>query len=231
MQTKRILLKISGETLKQKSESNFDYNFMKKLAKKILLLKNKWYEIVIVTWWGNIFRWSSDSKWVIDEATWHYMWMLATLMNWMALWDILSKIWIETKVLSVIDAPRLVPIFNRKLALDYLNEWKIVIATAWTWNPYCTNDLAAVIRANELNCDLFIKSTKVDWVYDKDPMKYKDAKKFDKITLKKAYELWLNIMDHSAIALAMDTKLPIFVCKVDDIEKLWTDEIIWTYLS
>jgi len=200
---------------------------MKALAKKIIYLnQEKKIEIVIVSGGGNIFRGTQDSKDGIDTATGHYMWMMATLMNGMAFWNILKNLGQPTKILSAIEAPRVVSTFNRNKALRYLEENKIVIATAGTGNPFCTNDLAAVIRSLELNCDMMIKATKVDGVYNKDPKKYKDAIKFDHITHQEAYERELNIMDHSAIAMAMDNKLPIFVCKIEEIEKIGDSNII-----
>jgi len=227
---KRILIKLSWETFKNNSTENFDYDFMKILAQKVKKLSEEWNQIVIVSWGGNIFRWAINSKWAIDTATGHYMGMMATLMNWMAFGDILSKAGLETRILSAIEAPRVVSTFNRQKALRHLDNNRIVITTAWTWNPYCTNDLAAVIRAIELNCDLMIKATKVDWIYDKDPMKHTDAQKFNEISHQEAYRLWLNIMDHSAIATAMDNKLPIFVCKVENLEKFWKDDSVGSWL-
>lgn len=100
-----------------------------------------------------------------------------------------------------------------------------------TGNPYFTTDSAAVQKALELDCDIMIKATKVDGVYDKDPVKYPDATKFDTMTLKQAYELGVNIMDHSAIAMAMDNDLPLFVCKIDDLHQLGSDDIVGTYVG
>jgi len=227
---KRVLIKLSWETFWNWDKWNYDFEFMEELGKKIMYLtKEKKMEVVLVSWWWNIFRWAQQSKWYIDEATWHYLGMMATLMNWLAFWDLLKKMWQGTRVMSAIEAPRVVPTFNRNKALRHLEEWKVVLATAGTGNPFCTNDLAAVIRALELNCDVLVKATKVDWVYDKDPMKHSDAKKYDEISLKDVYEKELKIMDSSAIATAMDNKLSIFVCKVDQIEKLWDDDIVGTW--
>ena len=229
---KRVLIKLSGEMLKWNSAWNFDYVYMKKLAQKIVFLtKKKWIQVVIVSGWWNIFRWATDSGGMIDIATWHYIGMMATLMNWMAFGDVIENLWQEVRVMSSIEAPRVVETFNRKTALRYLKAWKIVIATAWTWNPYFTNDTAWIQRALELNCDLFIKWTKVDWVYDKDPKKFKNAKKFDTLTLEKANDEGYKILDHSAIAMALENKMPIFVCKLEEIDKIVDKTINWTYIS
>ncbi len=222
---KRILVKISWETFKWVSDGNFDYDFMKVLAQKILYLtQEKKVEVVLVSWGGNIFR-GGDSKWALDTATGHYLGMMATLMNGVAFGDIIESLWGKVRVLSAIEAPKVVPTFNRKKALRHLEMKRIVIATAGTGNPYCTNDLAAVIRALELWCDMMIKATKVDGVYDKDPKKYPDAQKFDQISLKETYERGLKIMDQSAIGMAMENKLPILVCKVEDIDKIGSNDL------
>jgi len=223
---------LSWETFWNSGDANYDFEFMTKLGEKIMYLtKERKMEVVLVSWGGNIFRWAQHSKWYIDEATGHYLGMMATLMNWLAFGDLLKKLGQETRVMSAIEAPRVVPTFNRNKALRHLEEWRVVLATAGTWNPFCTNDLAAVIRALELNCDVLVKATKVDGIYDKDPMKHSDAKKYDEISLKDVYEKKLKIMDSSAIATAMDNNLPIFVCKVDQIEKLWDDDIVGTWAS
>jgi len=223
----RLLIKLSGEAFKNNSDSNFDYVFMKKLAEKVkFLIEKKWMSVVIVSGGGNIFRWGQDSKWFIAEATWHYMGMMATLMNGVAFGDVLEKAGQSVRVMSAIEAPRVVPTFNRKKALRHLDMNSVVIGTAGTGNPFFTFFFAAVIRALELDCDVMIKATKVDGVYDKDPNKYDDATKFDTIAHSDAYQRGLNIMDHSAIAMAMDNKLPIFVCKVESIDQFGDDEAV-----
>jgi len=228
---KRVLIKLSGEMFKWKSEWNFDYHFMKELAEKIVFLtKEKWIQVVIVSGWWNIFRGATDSWWMIETATGHYIGMMATLMNGMAFGDVLENLGQEVRVMSSIEAPRVVETFNRKTALRYLDQWIVVIATAWTGNPFFTNDTAGIQRAIELNCDLFIKWTKVDWVYDKDPMKFKDAKKFDTLTLEKANDEWYKILDHSAIAMALENKTPIFICKIEKIDQVVNEEMEGTYI-
>lgn len=208
---KRILVKISWETFKWVSDGNFDYDFMKVLAQKILYLtQEKKVEVVLVSWGGNIFR-GGDSKWALDTATGHYLGMMATLMNGVAFGDIIESLWGKVRVLSAIEAPKVVPTFNRKKALRHLEMKRIVIATAGTGNPYCTNDLAAVIRALELWCDMMIKATKVDGVYDKDPVVHADAVKFETLTYDDVLSKNLRVMDAAGIALAKEDSKPIMV--------------------
>ena len=229
---KRILLKLSWEALMGKQNYGIDVEFLNELAKKIVYLsKYKWIQIVIVIWWWNIFRWVQwAAKW-LDRASADYMGMLATIMNWIALGDAIEKLGQEVRIMSAIDIPRVAEPFIRRRALKHLNKWRVVISVAWTGNPYFTTDSAAVLRALELNCDYMVKWTKVDWIYDKDPVKYKDAKKFDVISIDEALKRWLKVMDQSAIALAKDEKLPIFVCKIEDIDKIWSDKLNWTFVT
>ena len=228
---KRILLKLSGEALQGEKEYWIDIHFLQELAKKLVYLsKYKGIQIVIVIGWGNIFRgvqWAASG---MDRASADYMGMLATIMNWIALGDAIEKLGQEVRIMSAMAIPKVAEEFIRRRALKHLNKWRIVIAVAGTWNPYFTTDSAAVLRALELNCDFMVKWTKVDGIYDKDPAKYPDAKKYDIISLDEALKKWLRIMDQSAIALAKDEKLPIFVCKITDIDKIGTEEINWTFV-
>ena len=226
---KRILLKLSWEALANNKGYWIDVEFLNELAKKIVYL-NKYTNIqtVIVIWWWNIFRWIAwAAKW-IDRWTADYMWMLATIMNGVALWDAIEKNWNEVRVMSAIQIPQVAELFIRRRALKHLNKQRVVIVVAWTWNPYFTTDSAAVLRALELNCDFMVKWTKVDWVYDKDPQKYKDAKKYDILSIDEALKKWLRVLDQSAIALAKDEWLDIFVTKIENIDKIWTKYIKWT---
>lgn len=227
---KRILLKLSWETLKGKSDTGYDFDFMNQLAKKIVSLSESGKEIVIVLWAGNIFRWKIGADLGLDRSTGDYMGMLATIMNSLALGNVLEQNGKEVRVMTAIELPRIAETFIRKRAFKHLQNWRIVIVAAGTGNPYFTTDSAAVLRALELNCDLMIKWTKVDWVYDKDPMKYNDAKRFEELTLQHANELGVNVMDHSSIAMAMDNNLPLFVCKIEDIDKIGQEEIVGTYV-
>ena len=226
---KRILLKLSWEALAWENGYGIDVKFLDELSKKVVYLsKYANIQVVIVIWGWNIFRWvAGAAKW-IDRWTADYMGMLATIMNWMALWDAIEKNWNEVRIMSALEIPRVAETFIRRRALKHLNKQRVVICVAWTWNPYFTTDSAAVLRALELNCDFMVKWTKVDGVYDKDPEKHTDAKKYDFLTVDEALEKGLRILDQSAIALAKDEWLDIFVTKIENIDKIWTSEIIWT---
>lgn len=229
---KRILLKLSWEALQWKQEYGIEVEFLENLAKNIVTLsKDKKIEIVIVIWWGNIFRWVAwAAKW-LDRWTADYMWMLATVMNWIALGDAIERNGLEVRVMSAIEMPRVAEPFIRRRALKHLEKWRVVIAVAGSGNPYYTTDSAAVLRALELNCDYLVKWTKVDWIYDKDPVKFSDAKKYDTLDYQEILLKNLNIMDQSAIALAKDENLPIFVCSIDDINKIWSSGIFGTLVK
>jgi len=226
---KRILLKLSGEALADKQWYGIDVNFLDNLAKKIVYLsKYANIQIIVVIWWWNIFRWVAwAAKW-IDRWTADYMWMLATIMNGMALWDAIEKNGNEVRIMSALEIPRVAETFIRRRAIKHLEKQRVVVCVAWTWNPYFTTDSAAVLRALELNCDFMVKWTKVDGVYDKDPAKFDNAKRYDTLSVDEALEKWLRILDQSAIALAKDEWLNIFVTKIDSIDNIWSNKFRWT---
>ena len=226
---KRILLKLSWEALADKQWYWIDVDFLDNLAKKIVYLsKYANIQLIIVIWWWNIFRWVAwAAKW-IDRGTADYMWMLATIMNGMALWDAIEKNWNEVRIMSALEIPRVAETFIRRRAIKHLDKQRVVVCVAWTWNPYFTTDSAAVLRALELNCDFMVKWTKVDWVYNKDPSKFSDAKKYEVLSVDKALKKWLKILDQSAIALAKDEWLNIFVTKIESIDNIWSKQFKWT---
>lgn len=227
----RIMLKLSGEALKGEREYGFDIDYIDALARKIVYLTQSWFQISIVLGWWNIFRGVAWAKRWMDRATGDYIGMLATVMNGIALGEALTKNGVSARILSSIDMPKIAELFIMKKALHYLEQWKVVICVAWTGNPYFTTDTCAVQKALELKCEIVIKWTKVDGVYDKDPVLYPDAKKFDNLTVQQALELGLDIMDHAAIAMCVDNHLPLFVCKIDDIDQIVSWNIIGTYVE
>ncbi len=226
---KRIMLKLSGETLKGNGEGSFDTDFINKLAKKIVALSKKKIEIVIVLWAGNIIRGTQFDA--VNRITGDYLGMVGTVINATVVAEAIQNNWGKAKVFTSLDMPKVAASFFRREALDRIKAGEIVFCAGWTGSPFCTTDSAAVQKALELNCDVVVKATKVDGIYDKDPMKHKNAKRFDHINLTEVYKLGLNIMDHSAIAMAMDNKLPMFVCKIDDLEKLGSNKIVGTYVG
>jgi len=228
---KRILLKLSGEALQWTGDHGIDTVFIDNLAKKIVILsQEKDIEIIIVIGGGNIFRGVSGAAKGLDRTAADYMGMLATVINGIALGNAIEKAGQSVRIMSAIEIAKVAELFIYRRALKHLREKRIVVAVAGTGNPYFTTDSAAVLRALELHCDFMVKGTKVDGVYDKDPAKYPDAKRYDTISITEALQKWLRIMDQSAIALAKDEKLPIFVCRIEDIDLIGSDKIRGTYV-
>lgn len=228
-QHKRYLLKLSGEALQGKNDHGIDVDFLHTLAAKIVnLVKIGRKEVVIVIGGGNIFRGVSGAAKGIDRSSADYMGMLATVMNGIALGDAIEKQGQEVRIMSAIEIARVSELFIRRRAIKHLEKGRVVIAVAGTGNPYFTTDSAAVLRALELQCGMMVKGTKVDGVYDKDPAKHADATRYSQVTHQEALEKNLRIMDQSAIALAKDEHLPIFVCRIEDIDKLGDSGVVGT---
>jgi uridylate kinase len=228
---KRYLLKLSGEALQGKKDHGIDVEFLQELAGKVASLANSGKEVVIVIWGGNIFRWVSGAASGLDRSSADYMGMLATVMNGIALGDAIMKHGKEVRILSALEINKVSELFIRGRALKHLSKWRVVIAVAGSGNPFFTTDSAAVLRALELNCDLVVKGTKVDGVYDKDPKKFADAVKYTEVSFQEALEKNIRVLDQSALALAKDEKLPVFVCKIEDIDRLGTGNVHWTLLT
>jgi len=228
---KRILLKLSGEALKWKRESWIDIQFINTLAEKIKTLHDRGIEIALVLGAGNIFRGVAGAVMWLDRTTGDYMGMLWTIINALAMGNILTQHGMEARVMSSIETPRVAEPFIRKRALKHLQKWRIVLCAAGTGNPYFSTDSSAILRWLELWCDMVVKWTKVDGVYNKDPMKYDDAVKFDTMRIEDALEGNIRVMDHNAIAMAKDEKMPIYVCHIDQIDLLGTEKICGTMVE
>ena len=228
---RRILLKLSGEALQGNNEhGGIDVVFLQDLAHKVISLRQRGLEIVIVIGGGNIFRGVSGAAKGLDRSSADYMGMLATILNGIALGDAISKLGQPVAIMSAIDVPCVAEMFVRRHALEHIAAGHIVIAVGGTGNPYYTTDSAAVLRALELQCECVVKGTKVDGIYDKDPSQHPDARKYDILSIDEALSKGLRIMDQSAIALARDEKLPLFVCRIQDIDRIGTDMIHGTYV-
>ncbi len=158
------------------------------------------------------------------------MGMLATVINGIALGNAIEKAGQSVRIMSAIEISKVAELFIYRRALKHLREKRIIIVVAGTGNPYFTTDSAAVLRALELHCDYMVKGTKVDGVYDKDPERFADAKRYEQVSINEALEKGLRIMDQSAIALAKDEKLPLFVCRIEDIDKIGSADIRGTYV-
>ena len=208
---KRILLKLSGEALMGDQNYGIDTKVAEALAAEIKTVHDLGVEIAIVVGGGNIFRGVSESAGNMDRAAADYIGMLATIMNAVVLQDALEKAGVYTRAMSAIDIPQLAEPFIRRRAIRHLEKKRVVIFAAGTGNPFFTTDSAAALRAAEMKVDVIFKATKVEGVYDSDPVKNPDAVKFDTITYQEVLERQLKVMDASAISLCMDNNLPIMV--------------------
>lgn len=184
---------------------------LEKYAKKIKTVYDKGYEIGIVIGGGNIFRGMSVAAKGMDRVAGDYLGMLATIMNSVALQSALEKLGCNTRVMSAITITQLAEPYIRRKAARHLEKGRIVIMAGGTGNPYFTTDTAAVLRGIEINADIIMKGTKVDGVYDKDPMEFSDAKRYDELTYKDVVNNELRVMDLTAITLCKENNFPILV--------------------
>ncbi len=206
---KRILLKLSGEALAGKQGSGINTSVIQQIAKDIAEVYNHKIEMGIVIGGGNIFRGVAASAEGMDRASSDYMGMLATVINALALQDALEKENVPTRVQTAIEMAEIAEPYIRRRAMRHLEKGRVVIFGAGTGNPYFTTDTAAALRAMEINAEILMKATKVDGIYDKDPVKHADAKKFDRISYIDVISKGLQVMDMTAVSLCMDNKLPI----------------------
>ncbi len=211
---KRVLLKLSGEALAGEQKSGIDPETVSKICQEIGDVVKLGLEVALVIGGGNIFRGLSASAKGMERSSADYMGMLATVLNALAVQDVLEKQGFPTRVLSAITMQEVCEPFIRRRALRHLDHGRVVICAAGTGNPYFTTDTAAALRGMELQCNAIIKATKVDGVYDKDPMKHSDAVKYKKVSFDEALAKHLGVMDATAIALAQENNVPILVCKM-----------------
>ena len=206
---KRILLKLSGEALAGSQGSGINTATIKQIAQDVKLAHSTGVQIGLVIGGGNIFRGVAASAQGMDRASSDYMGMLATCINSLALQDALEKENVPTRVQSAIEMNEIAEPYIRRRAIRHLEKGRIVIFSAGTGNPFFTTDTAAALRAMEINAEVLMKATKVDGIYDKDPIKNSDAKRYEKITYIEVLKQGLQVMDSTAISLCMDNKLPI----------------------
>ena len=211
---KNIMLKISGESLAGSNEQGFDFDILNDLANSIKTLQNKNLKISIVLGGGNFIRGSSFSNGVVDRVTSDYMGMLGTVINSLALQSNLKKIGVESRVMTAISINRVAEPYIKNKATSHLNKNRIVIFASGTGNPFFSTDTAAVLRASEMKSDVIFKGTKVDGIYDKDPVQHKDAKKITKISYSDYLNKEIKVMDATAISLAKDRSLPIIIFSI-----------------
>ena len=211
---KNIMLKISGESLAGSNEQGFDFDILNDLANSIKTLQNKNLKISIVLGGGNFIRGSSFSNGVVDRVTSDYMGMLGTVINSLALQSNLKKIGVESRVMTAISINRVAEPYIKNKATSHLNKNRIVIFASGTGNPFFSTDTAAVLRASEMKSDVIFKGTKVDGIYEKDPVQHKDAKKITKISYSDYLNKEIKVMDATAISLAKDRSLPIIIFSI-----------------
>ena len=211
---KRILLKLSGEALMGDMEFGVDASVITSIAKEIKEVSDRGVEVAVVIGGGNIFRGVSVSARGMDRATADYVGMLATVINALMLQDALEKHSVFTRVMSAIEMKELAEPYIRRRAVRHLEKGRVIIFAAGTGNPYFTTDTAASLRAMEINADVILKGTKVDGVYDRDPMKDKDARRYESLKFIDVLKDSLKVMDATAISLCMDNGLPIIVFSI-----------------
>ena len=208
---KRILLKLSGEALMGEQTYGIDPAVATQIAKDIKEIQGMGVETAIVIGGGNIFRGVAASARGMDRATADYMGMLATVINALALQDALEQQDVVTRVVTAIEMRAVAEPFIRRRAIRHLEKGRVVVFGAGTGNPYFSTDTAAALRAMEIKADVIMKGTKVDGIYDADPMVKRDAVRYDQISYQQVLEQGLKVMDSTAISLCMDNRLPIVV--------------------
>lgn len=232
---KRVLLKLSGETFLGKRDNGIDPEFTQWLAREIIKAAKDGTQIAIVVGGGNIFRGSTAAEHGLERTVGDYIGMLATIMNSLALQNALENEGQPTRVLSAIDIKDVAEPYIRRRAIRHLEKGRIVLFAGGTGNPYFTTDTTAALRALETHCEIILKATKVDGVYDKDPIKHKDAKKFEALTFEEAIkDKQIDILDNSALSLCMDHSIKVLVFnlnKENNIKKAVEGEKIGTLIS
>ncbi len=213
---KRILLKLSGEALLGAREYGVDTEVVTTVAREIKEVHGLGVQIAVVIGGGNIFRGVSASARGMDRATADYVGMLATVINSLVLQDALENIGVITRVMSAIEMKELAEPYIRRRAVRHLEKGRVVIFAAGTGNPYFTTDTAASLRAMEIQADVILKGTKVDGVYDSDPVKNPKAKRYKTLKYIDALKQGLKVMDTTAISMCMDNQMPIIVFKIKD---------------
>lgn len=235
MSYKRVLLKISGEQLAGQYDSGFDTEHAEWLAREVKKVVDKGQQVAIMVGGGNIVRGAQVAGHGIHRVTADHMGMLGTMINALALTDVFENEGVKTRCLSNIFADQVAEKFVHRLANKHFLKGRVVILAGGTGRPYVTTDTAAVNLALELDCDIVLKATKVDGVYDKDPAKNPDAKKFDSLTFQQAVENpSIKVMDKAALALAMEHGIPILIfdaLKEGNVEAALNGSLVGTKIS
>ena len=230
----RILLKLSGEVLAGEQEFGIDPAKATQLANEIKSVHKMGVSIGLIIGAGNIFRGMQAASKGMDRVTGDYLGMLATIMNAISVQDALEKVGVETRTLSAITVSQIAEPYIRRRALRHLDKGRVVIVAGGTGNPYFTTDTAAALRATELKAEVLLKGTKVDGVYDKDPVVHSDAVRYDTITFSEVINKNLRVMDLTAITLCKENALPIRVFDINhegDLKRVVSGEKIGTTVT
>ena len=229
---KRVMLKISGEALSGANGFGFDFEVVGRIAREVKTLVDMGVEVGLVVGGGNIWRGRTGEG--MDRTTADHMGMLATSINALALQDALEGIGVMTRVQTAIEMKEIAEPFIRRRAVRHLEKGRVVIFGAGSGNPYFSTDTAAALRAAEIEADVILLAKNVDGVYDKDPNKFADAKKYDKLTYMEVIEQGLQVMDTTATTLCMDNNIPILVFGISEegnIKKVMEGQKIGTIVS
>ena len=211
---RRILLKLSGETLGGSEGVGFDYDSIRRIAESVIVIHEQGVEIGVVVGGGNIFRGAKSSEGNVGRVAGDYMGMLATVINSICLQEMIEQRGVPTRVLSAIELNAIAEPYIKRRADRHLEKQRIVIFAAGTGNPFFTTDTAAVLRASEIGAEVVIKATKTDGVYEKDPLTHPDAQRFTTLSYDEVLERNLKVMDATAIAFCRDNQLPIMVLDI-----------------
>jgi len=231
---RRILLKLSGEALLGDRPYGVDPAFCAFVAKQVAEVRSLGVEVGIVVGGGNIFRGLAAAAKGMDRATGDYIGMLATVMNGLALQDALERAGVQTRVMSAIGMNEVAEPYIRRRAVRHLEKGRVVILAAGTGNPYFTTDTAAALRAVEIGAEVILKATKVDGVYDADPMTHPDAKRYDRLSYADLLRDRLKVLDATAVSLCMENDLPIIVFDLnhpDNITRVARGESVGTLIT
>jgi uridylate kinase len=228
---KRMLLKLSGEALMGDQEFGISADAIKTYANQIKEIHDMGIELAIVIGGGNIFRGLSGADQGVDRVTGDHMGMMATVINSLALQNAIEQLGLPTRVQTALDMPKIAEPFIKRKAIRHLEKGRVVIFGAGTGNPYFTTDTAAALRAIEINADVVAKATKVDGIYDKDPVKFDDAVRYEEVTYDEVLAKNLRVMDATAISLCRENSLPILVFNLleeGNMKKVITGQTIGT---
>ena len=230
---RRILLKLSGEALLGEKTFGIDRSFTEYLASEIKGAHAMGVQVSAVVGGGNIFRGVSDSAQGMDRVSADHMGMLATVINGLALMDALERAGVFTRLLSAIEMREVAEPFIRRRAIRHMEKHRVVIFAAGTGNPYFSTDTAAALRAMEVRADIILKGTRVDGIYDSDPLKNPKAKRFERLRYLEVLQKGLKVMDTTALSLCMDNRLPIYVFELakGNIRRVAAGERVGTIIS